>query len=180
MAEYRILHKKFWSDPKVRDLTDRQRLFFIYAVTGIESCTFTNTGICEIHRSSFQNMLAWELNEIDEIINFFNYSRPDLLEYDHKEHIVYIKSFFKYNGAYKKGISGLIKDFEESGKKVPAFWTDFGQRYRKELNKSFEKLTGDEQVFLVKLFELKDKKPVGDVKNCHIEKMAAQSYSQSY
>ncbi len=180
MAEYRQLNRSFWIDGNVKELTDKQKLFLIYAITGIESCISNETGIYELSRASFQNYLGWNLDEVDEIIEFFNKKRPNFLEYNHEHHIIYVKNFLKHNSGYKKDLSGIVEDFNKSGHKVPEFWADFGQRYRKKLNKTFEKLPEEEQKFLLNLFELKDKKPTNDIGNCHIEKMAAQNCLQSY
>ena len=163
-AKYRKLHKKFWSDPRVRELNDKEKLLFIYCVNGIEACSNTNSsGIYELHRSSFQNYFGWHLDDIDNILESFNRKHSDLLEYNFENHIVYVKSFFKYNGKYKTGIDALAADFEETYRKAPDFWRDFGQRYRERLNKNFNKLENDAQLFLCELFSLKDK-PQTDIK----------------
>lgn len=158
MAEYRKLDRRFWSDPKTIDLNDKQRLIFIYAVTGIEACTRTKiSGIYELPRSVFQNIpFCYSLPEIDEIFDYFNTKKPCLLEYCAENHMVFIKNFFKYNSHYKTNISGIIEDFEETFDKAPAFWAEFGQRYRSYFQKKVVPyLTDHLQIqFLERLFEL--------------------------
>lgn len=166
MAKYRKIIPRIWTDPKTRDLTDRQFRVFTYLITGKEACTQTNSGIYEIHRSTFQDSpFGYSLPEIDEVMNYFNEKKPELFEYDAKEHIVYVKSFYKHNGGFG-GLKALIEDFEDTYSKAPSFWIDFGQRYRNQLNKLADKIPLNEKLsesekkqqldFVINLVELKD------------------------
>lgn len=145
MAKYRKLSKRFWSDAKTRDLTDKQRLMMIYCITGLEACSQTSSGIYELHRSSFQNYLGYNLDEATECLKFFNEKKSTLLEYNFKEHVVFVKSFIKYNAPYG-GVRQLIDDFEETFHKVPEFWAEFGQIHRKRLGKFYEKISHSEKL----------------------------------
>lgn len=158
-AKFRILSKRFWTDPRTRDLTANQKLLFAYAITGPEACTNTHSsGIYEIHRSSFENMIGFSYHETDEILKFFNEKRPELLEYDAVEHMIYVKSFFKHNASYKPDVvRSVMDDFNETFDRAPMFWADFGIRYRERLGKIYPVLMDRDQVkFLDRLFELKN------------------------
>ena len=160
-AKYRKLIKRFWIDPKTLDLTDRQKLVLIYAITGIEACTHTNaSGIYEITRARFQNVFDYPLNEVSEVLDFFNRKKSCLLEYDAENHIIFVKSFFKHNGTYKKCITSLMQDFDETFDKAPRFWAEFFQKYRKKLWKMLEdeklNLTEEQRKFIIDGFALKD------------------------
>jgi hypothetical protein len=164
-SKYRILISRFWLDPKTHDLNDKQRLFMIYAITGIEACAHNNSGIYEINRAAFQNYCGWTLNEIDDVIDHFNNKKRVLLEYDTANHIISVKSFYKHNGK-KNGLAGIMDDFEETFDKAPHFWAEFGEKYRKKLLSAVEKMQKDKNLseeqkdeqfkFYERLINLKD------------------------
>lgn len=192
MARYRKLSPRFWTDPKVRDLSRDQKLFFNYCITGIEACTQTNSGIYEIHRSSFERAAEFTLDEVNEIFDFFNRKKSMLLEYDPKEHVIFVKSFLKHNATYKTGITGIMEDFNDTYHKVPHFWVEFSQRYRKELGKIYQKIAEkeasakftlaekEEQIkFLDRLFGLKEEMPaLNPIPVSTSELSKSQSYIQ--
>lgn len=161
-AKYRKLIKRFWTDPRVRDLLKKQKfdevLILIYAITGTEACSFVNlSGIYEIHRSTFENALNLGHNRVNEALHYLNDNVPDLMEYDFPNHMIFVKSFFKHNSAYKTGISTLIEDFDETFHKAPKFWAEFGEKYRERLGKIYPLLEDEEQRnFLDRLFDLKN------------------------
>lgn len=145
MAKYRILIPRFWVDPKTRDLTRNQKLMFAHIITGIEACTQTSTGIFEIHRSNFQNYLDFSMDEVDEAMSLFN-QKGDLLRYDLKTHMIFVKSFFKHNRCYKKFAEGLMDDFEETYNKAPDFWQEFVSLYRKHFVSLVEKIAKSDKI----------------------------------
>lgn len=141
MADYRILPKRYWTDPLAQDLTDKQHLTRLYIRTGHQGCDYTKgSGIFQIARSAFTNApFNWSLLDATETLQFFNEKKPYLLEYDMENHIAFDKSFFAENDGYKKGLDGIMKDFEATSAKVPRFWVEFGQENRKRLLQALKK-----------------------------------------
>lgn len=158
MTKYRKQIKRFWIDPQVIDLNPEQKLLFSYAITGMEACSNTlGSGIYEISRASFENHLGFTHDKVNEILDFFNEKKPSLLQYDKSNHMIFVKSFYKHNGNYKKGVSGLVEDFNDTYKKAPNFWKEFVERYRKELTKIYVIAQNPEdRQFLERLFDLKN------------------------
>lgn len=165
MAKYRKLIKRFWTDPRVRELLKKEKfdeiLILIYSITGPEACSYTNlSGIYEIHRSNYENSLNLSHDRVNDALKYINQNVADLMEYDFERHMVFVKSFYKHNSAYKTGIGTLIEDFNETYHKAPEFWSEFGEKYRERLGKILPILIDkDQQQFLLKLFDLKDQKP---------------------
>lgn len=139
-AKYRILVPRFWTDPLTQDLNDRQRSIFFYCVTGpLASVVHHCTGIYELYRGTFQNTpFGYSLDEIDEVMNFFNEKKSKLLQYDATRHMVFVPSLFKHNGTYKKGLEPVMKSFDETFHKAPEFWLQFVDKYYLQLLKMAE------------------------------------------
>lgn len=159
-AKYRKLIKRFWTDPRIQKLLIEQRfdevMIIIYSITGAEACTYINlSGIYEIHRSSYENILHLGHNRVNDALHHINEKASDLMEYDFDNHVVFVKNFYKHNSSYKSDVSALIEDFDETFCKAPEFWAEFGQRYRKRLGKIYPVLQVEEQrKFLDRLFDL--------------------------
>jgi len=158
MAEYRKLSFRFWTDPRVHSLDVYQKIILSYCITGIHPCKFTNvSGIYEMPRGSLCDAVRLDIKQVAEALEFFNQERPDLLEYDSENHMVFVKSFFKHNSKYRKDISGLMDDFENTFHKTPQFWAEFGEKNRSYICKHFKNITDENQInFLERLFNLKN------------------------
>jgi hypothetical protein len=166
MAKFRQLQDKFWIDPRVHDLTPTQKLLFAYAITGPSACRAVHTsGIYELTRGAMQMHTNIDIAEIEEALKFFNQKRPMLLEYDEEKHMVFVKSFFKYNTSFKSAVQNLFEDYKMTGKKSLKFWLEFSEIYHDKLIKLLLTQTkGDEAAdFLDKLINLKDQ-PLTDFK----------------
>ena len=161
MAKYRKLVRDFWVDPRVRTMNIEQKMFFAYAITGNEACINTNiSGIYEVYRGSFEQILGIDGKDLNNIIDFFNNKLSDLLEYDVQSHMMYVKSFFKYNSHYKSNVSAIMDDFDLTFHKAPKFWAEFGEINRPKLSKIYPILEDEEQrKFLDRLFELENEFP---------------------
>lgn len=158
MAHYRKLKKTFWTDPKIRSLKAEHKFFMIYALAGPFACSMTKiSGIYEIHGSNFEDQAGFSEKEYRQIIKFFNEERPDLLEYDEENHMMYVKNFYKHNSSFKSDVASLIEDFKDTFVKAPKFWAEFGERHRERLGEIYQVSDSEEhRNFLDRLFNLKD------------------------
>lgn len=182
--EYRKLGPSFWTDPDLIDLTIEQRIFLIYFIIGSEAVNKknNNTGIYQISRAVFQNIpFNFDLNHINQIIDFFNEEKPNVLEYDKESHIVFVKNFYRYNPHYGNDLSPVMADFKKTFHKVPRFWGEFVDRYRESLSTYYmtiPKLNGltdyekQEQVnFLDRLVEISNEIPDTEIKKAKAQKI---------
>lgn len=173
MARYRKLMPHFFEDEKTAEMTPEQKIIVISAILGDPACKNTSgTGIFEISRATIAFLSRLDLSFIcdqmgrtekefnlqlkrpvqtplsDEekllIKGYFNSEKMDLLEYDPQNHIIFIKSFFKYNSGYKSSAEAIKDDFERTGKKSPLFWAKFASMYKTKLFKIYEILEDGE------------------------------------
>jgi len=188
--KYKKLLPKFWFDPNLIELTPNQRLVFAYCITVIEPVNYTNTGIYEIHRSVFQNIpFCLDLNEVNKIFDFFNKEKPEVMQYDPKNHIIFVGSFYKYNPHYGKCLSPIMEDFEKTFTKAPRFWQEFSERYRKDLSKWFEKLAKNDKlpdsereeqvIFLERLLSVANEIPDTEIQNAKFEKLKKEEKTKN-
>lgn len=183
MAKYRKLVYRFWTDPRVYEMSPTQKLLFNYVITGPEACTIVNlSGIYEIHRGALAMRLNLPVEQVEEDLQYFNREKPMLLEYDSKRHMLFVKSFCKYNSHYKSSVLGLMEDFNNTFHKAPEFWAEFGQIYRQDLGKVYPILENEEcRNFLDRLFELKNEilDPKPDPKSSSAKKIVTNEKTQN-
>jgi hypothetical protein len=68
MATYRKLHTTFWTDPFVENLTQEQKLFYLYLITNTKT---KQSGIYEITKKYMAFETGFSIKEITELINYF-------------------------------------------------------------------------------------------------------------
>jgi hypothetical protein len=68
MATYRKLHTTFWTDPFVENLTQEQKLFYLYLITNTKT---KQSGIYEITKKYMAFETGFSIKEITELINHF-------------------------------------------------------------------------------------------------------------
>jgi hypothetical protein len=77
---------------------------------------------------------------------YFNRDRPFLLEYDTENHMVFVKSFMKYNmnsgylSTNEKIGDAIVKDYKKTGEKCPKLWQQFSQIYSSVIKKVIKDL----------------------------------------
>jgi hypothetical protein len=68
MATYRKLHTTFWTDPFVENLTQEQKLFYLYLITNTKT---KQSGIYEITKKYMAFETGFSIKEITELIAHF-------------------------------------------------------------------------------------------------------------
>ena len=68
MATYRKLHTTFWTDPFVENLTQEQKLFYLYLITNTKT---KQSGIYEITKKYMAFETGFGIKEITELITHF-------------------------------------------------------------------------------------------------------------
>jgi hypothetical protein len=68
MATYRKLHTTFWTDPFVENLTQEQKLFYLYLITNTKT---KQSGIYEITKKYMAFETGFSIKEITELITYF-------------------------------------------------------------------------------------------------------------
>jgi hypothetical protein len=68
MATYRKLHTTFWTDPFVENLTQEQKLFYLYLITNTKT---KQSGIYEITKKYMAFETGFSIKEITELITHF-------------------------------------------------------------------------------------------------------------
>lgn len=68
MATYRKLHTTFWTDPFVENLTQEQKLFYLYLITNTKT---KQSGIYEITKKYMAYETGFSIKEITELITYF-------------------------------------------------------------------------------------------------------------
>lgn len=172
MAKNEIKKEKFakfyirtWSDAKLNDLNLFEERFFITSWTNLFSIK-SITGIYEINRggiatyTGFTSKRIISLNEyagidillddqiaekiLNNVIDKFNTEYKKFLEYNIPEHILFVKSYFKFQ--YKTignpcvAIRMILNDFNDTFRKVDRFWMEFGKLNKQELLELKDKL----------------------------------------
>lgn len=149
-GKFNILYPSFWTDPEVIGLEADQKLFLAFAITNFETANKTNvTGICEISRSLFTNILGLDLKRVTEIIEFFNF-KTHLLRYDFEKHVLFLQNFFKHSASYRLTIKNLKEEYDETFSKSPEFWRQFTEKHHQKLvNLSSKASTPEEETLFV-------------------------------
>ncbi len=145
MADFRKIVPRFFSDERTYGMTPSQKLLMLYCVLGVWACSSTESGIYDLGRGTIATGANIPMDEVEKIIDFFNKEKPQLLEYDVENHIVFVKSFFKHNSdgyltTPEKMAAALKKDFKVSGEKCPRFWAEFARLNHKVLKKNYQGL----------------------------------------
>lgn len=154
-------------------VANARRSLFKFSINNTDSISHTETGIYELTRgtTAFYTELPLEFiedafgmsndrakiffkkdvseltpEEMDIKKGYFNRERPFLLEYDTENHIVFVKSFLKYNinsgylSTNEKIGDAIVKDYKKTGDKCPRFWQEFAQIYSSIIKKVIKDL----------------------------------------
>ena len=92
MATYRKLHTTFWTDPFVEDLTQEQKLFYLYLITNTKT---KQSGIYEITKKYMSYETGFSIKEISELLTYF--IRDGKILYSEKTNEIAITNWIKYN-----------------------------------------------------------------------------------
>lgn len=126
---------RIWADASFRQLDDIQKIFFIFSFSAPNSSDDSNVGIYEIDTGGIAMFLRIDISneegkkKLDGLIDFFNFEKPNMLEYDRKHHILFCKNYVEYQSHYLSApssfIPALLSDWYATRDKVPYFWQKF-------------------------------------------------------
>jgi hypothetical protein len=88
---YRSIESKFWTDPKIRELSPPQKLVFLYLIT----CSHSHVaGIYYMPKVLMQHETGLSASEIDKAIDTL--SKVYLILYDHMTEVVWVIHMLRY------------------------------------------------------------------------------------
>jgi hypothetical protein len=92
MATYRKLHTTFWTDPFVENLTQQQKLFYLYLITNTKT---KQSGIYEITKKYMEFETGFSIGEVSELIAYF--VNDGKILYSEKTNEIAIVNWVKHN-----------------------------------------------------------------------------------
>lgn len=114
MAKQRYINTKFWSDPFVQDLTQEEKLLYLYLLTN------EHTNILGIYEISFKTISFESGYDLDTVSKAL-----DRLSKANKVHfkfgIVIVTNFLKYQSLNPKVIKGIEREFAELSQNIKAY-----------------------------------------------------------
>lgn len=126
MARYRPVFIQIWDDEDVFLTWNRdQKLLFFYLITN-RRCS--ESGIYKLMLSEVENATGITTAELDQILPTLE---PNVY-YDAPGHIVFVKNFYKYNGAKYGNPALIVKSIQNDNEACPtALWHSFIRTYPK-------------------------------------------------
>jgi hypothetical protein len=92
MAIFRKLHTTFWTDPFVENLTQEQKLFYLYLISNTKT---KQCGIYEISKKYMSYETGFTIPQVNELINYF--VGIGKIFYSESTNEVAICNWWKYN-----------------------------------------------------------------------------------
>jgi len=92
MATYRKLHTSFWTDPFVEELSQEQKLFYLYLISNTKT---TQSGIYEITKKYIAYETGFSIKEVTELLNYFVENKKVL--YSELTNEIAITNWVKFN-----------------------------------------------------------------------------------
>ena len=109
MATFRKIHTTFWADPFVEDLTQEQKLFYLYLITNTRT---KQSGIYEISKKHIAYETGFSMKEVIELLSFFE--DMGKIYYSEQTNEIAITNWnkFNYNSSYQS-ITCIHTDLQE-------------------------------------------------------------------
>jgi hypothetical protein len=104
MATYRKLHTTFWTDPFVENLTQEQKLFYLYLITNTKT---KQSGIYEITKKYMAFETGFSIKEITELITYF--VNDGKILYSEKTNEIAIVNWVKHNFSFSHSVLKCIE-----------------------------------------------------------------------
>jgi hypothetical protein len=92
MAIFRKLHTAFWTDPFVENLTQEQKLFYLYLITNTKT---KQCGIYEISKKYISYETGFSIKEVSELIKYF--VSIGKIYYSERTNEIAISNWWKHN-----------------------------------------------------------------------------------
>lgn len=115
MATYRKLHTTFWTDPFVENLTQEQKLFYLYLITNTKT---KQSGIYESTKRYMAFETGFSIKEITELITYF--VNDGKILYSEKTNEIAIVNWVKHNFSFSHSVLKCIETdlYEVKDKKL--------------------------------------------------------------
>lgn len=104
MATFRKLHTTFWTDPFVENLTQNQKLFYLYLISNTKT---KQSGIYEISKKYIAYETGFPITEVNELITFF--VNENKIFYSEATNEIAIMNWIKYNHSFSKSVLKCIE-----------------------------------------------------------------------
>jgi len=92
MAEYGIIYKKFWNNPKTKILSDDVKLLWLYLLSSPHS---NCSGFYVISKQYIISDLKWDNKKLEKAFSVL--IKKNMIKYDEKAETILIPSWFEYN-----------------------------------------------------------------------------------
>jgi hypothetical protein len=92
MATFRKVHTTFWTDPFVENLSQEQKLFYLYLITNTKT---TQSGIYEISKKYISYETGYSIKEVNELLNYFIQHKK--IMYSESTNEICITNWINYN-----------------------------------------------------------------------------------
>jgi len=92
MATFRKIHTTFWTDPYVEELTQEQKLFYLYLITNTKT---SQSGIYEITKKYIAYETGFTPKQVNELLSFFE--GTDKISYSAETNEIAIINWSKFN-----------------------------------------------------------------------------------
>ena len=109
MATYRKVHTSYWTDPFVENLTQEQKLFYLYLITNTKT---KQSGIYEISKKYMAYETGFSIGEITNLINYF--VEVNKIYYSENTNEIAIVNWVKHNNSYSHSVlKCILTDLDE-------------------------------------------------------------------
>jgi hypothetical protein len=108
MAVFRKVHTTFWTDPFVENLSQEQKLFYLYLITNTKT---TQSGIYEISKKYISYETGYSIKEVNELLNYFIQHKK--IVYSESTNEICITNWINYNLSTSHSVLNCIwKDIQ--------------------------------------------------------------------
>lgn len=152
--EFGIIVPRIFTDERLYNLDSDHKWVYNYCNFGLENISTTNTGIYHIYSGAIATGSNVSIEKTGKILDYFTQNTPDLLEYDNINHILSVKSTFKYLLRYNyltigaSVCSAVHKDYKKYGKKAGVLFAGFTHKYHEDLNDSIRSISTKDKNYL--------------------------------
>jgi hypothetical protein len=109
MATYRKVHTSYWTDPFVENLTQEQKLFYLYLISNTKT---KQSGIYEISKKYMAYETGFSIGEITNLINYF--VEVNKIYYSENTNEIAIVNWVKHNNSYSHSVlKCILTDLDE-------------------------------------------------------------------
>jgi hypothetical protein len=108
MAIFRKIHVSFWSDAFVSELTDKQKLFYLYLLTNERT---TQLGVYEITKKQIAYDLGYTIDQVSKLI--IEIEKTGRIKFNSQTSEIGIKNWNRYNLNTSSKVATLVNKEKE-------------------------------------------------------------------